>query len=158
MNALRLWFSGRSLRERRLILVAGALALLVLAWAVVIRPLGDALSDAQAREADAVLRLGGAQAAVDAIRAGQANRAASPTGALADIVRTSADQAGFALASLDPAGANRVRVGIASAKGGALIGWLARLERDGVLVDAAQLTDHGDHTLGVDLTLKARGR
>lgn len=158
MNALRLWFAGRSLRERRLILGAAVLALLLLLWAALLRPLGDALSDARAREADAVLRLADTRASVEAIRTAQASRGAAATGPLADVVRASADQAGFAIASLDPVGADRVRVGIAAAKGGALIGWLARLERSGVLVDAAQLTDHGDHTLGVDLTLKARGR
>ena len=157
MNALRLWFAGRALRERRLILGAGALAVLVLIWLAVLRPLGDALSAARAREADAVVRLADTQTAVDAIRAGQASHAAL-AGPIADVVRASADEAGFALASLDPAGPGRVRVGIASARGAALIGWLARLERSGVLVDAAQLTDHGDRTLGVDLTLKARGR
>lgn len=158
MNALRLWFAGRSRRERWLVLGAAALALLVLLWLLLVRPLDDALSDARAREGDAVLRLAATQASLDALHAARAGRGVPLTAPLADTVRASADQAGFALASLDPAGPDRVRVGIASAKGGALIGWLARLERDGVLVDAAQLTDHGDHTLGVDLTLKARGR
>ena len=156
MNALRLWFAGRSLRERRLILGAAMLAVLVLLWFALLRPLDDALADARARETDAVMRLADTRASLDALRS--AGRAAPLGAPLADTVRASADQAGFALASLDPAGSDRVRVGIASAKGGALIGWLARLERQGVLVDAAQLTDHGDHTLGVDLTLKARGR
>ena len=157
MNALRLWFAGRSLRERRLILGAVALALLTLVWGGVLRPLGDALAGARERQEDAVLRLADTRTAVDAIRAAQANRTPL-TGSLADTVRASADEAGFTLASLDQQGADRVRVGIASARGGALVGWLARLERSGVLVDAAQLTDHNDHTVGVDLTLKARGR
>lgn len=159
MNALRLWFAGRSLRERRLILVAGALAALVLVWAGLIRPLGDALSSARERQADAALRLADTRAAVDAVRAARGSPlTGTPNGTLADTVRASADQAGFALASLDVQGPDRVRVGIASARGGALVGWLARLEGAGVLVDRAQLTDHGDRTLGVDLTLRARGR
>lgn len=158
MNALRLWFAGRSASERRLILIAAGLALLLLLWLALLRPLGDALSEARARNADAVLRLADTRASVDALHAAQTSHGPALTGSLGDVVRASADQAGFALASLDPAGPDRVRVAIASAKGGALIGWLARLERSGVLVDAAQLTDHGDHTLGVDLTLKARGR
>lgn len=155
MNALRLWFAGRSLRERRLILGAAALAALVLVWIGLIRPLGDALSSARERQADAALRLADTRAAVDAVRAA---RGRPLTGTLADTVRASADQAGFALASLDVQGPDRVRVGIASARGGALVGWLARLEGAGVLVDRAQLADHGDRTVGVDLTLRARGR
>ena len=157
MNALRLWFAGRSLRERRLVLVAAALALLTLVWGGVIRPLGDALANARARQADAVLRLADTRTAIAAIRAARSSRVAL-TGSLADTVRASAEAAGFTLASLDPQGADRVRVGIASARGGALVGWLAQLERSGVLVDSAQLADHGDRTVGVDLTLKARGR
>lgn len=158
MNGLRLWFAGRSLRERRLILGAAALALLTLVWIGVIRPLGDALADARERQVDAVLRLADTRNAVDALHAAQASRGAPLTGTLADVVRASAAEAGFTLASLDQQGPDRVRIGIASARGGALVGWLARLERSGVLVDAAQLTDHGDRTVGVDMTLKARGR
>ena len=155
MNALRLWFAGRSLRERRLILAATALAVLVLVWVGIVRPLGDALSSARERQAEATQRLAETRVSVDAVRG---IRAVSLPGSLADAVRASADQAGFALAALDSQGADRVRVGIASARGGALVGWLARLERQGVLVDRAQLTDHGDRTVGVDLTLRARGR
>jgi general secretion pathway protein M len=158
MNALRLWFAGRSLRERRAILAAAALAVMTLVWVGVLRPLDDALATARDRQRDAVIRLADTRAAIDALHAAQAGRAATLAGTLADTVRASADQAGFTLASLDVVAPDRVRVGIASARGGALVGWLARLEQTGVLVDAAQLTDHGDRTVGVDLTLKARGR
>ena len=158
MNALRLWFAGRSLRERRLLLVMAALAVVTIAWGGIWRPLDDALARASERQADAVLRLADTRTAVDAVHDAQAARGAAVTGSLADAVRASADTAGFTLASLDPAGPDRVRVGIASARGGALVAWLARLEAAGVLVEAAQLTDHGDRSFGVDLTLKARGR
>lgn len=156
MVRLRNWFEGRSLRERRLLLVMAALAVLTLLWAVVIRPVGDGLSSARARHADAVTRLGETQAQVATLREIQRTRARPLTGTLADAVRGEADQAGFALASLDQDGPDRVRVGIQSARPAALVAWLARLERIGILVDAAALTDKGDKTVAVALTLKAR--
>jgi general secretion pathway protein M len=51
-----------------------------------------------------------------------------------------------------------VRVGIAGARPAALVPWLARLEAGGILVDTATLTDKGDRTVGVSLTLKARAQ
>ena len=107
MNALRLWFAGRSLRERRLLLVMAALAVVTIAWGGIWRPLDDALARASERQADAVLRLADTRTAVDAVHDAQAARGAAVTGSLADAVRASADTAGFTLASLDPAGPDR---------------------------------------------------
>ena len=158
MTALRAWFAGLSLREKRLILAMLALAALTLVWAAIIRPVGDGLSSARERHRDAVLRLASTQAAIDSLHQLQARRTRPLTGMLPDIVRAAANEAGFALASLDQPAPDRVHVGIQSARPGALVPWLARLERAGVLVDNARLTDNGDRTVGVDLTLKERGR
>ena len=155
MTPLRLWFDGRAPREKKLLLVMVALAVLTLVWAAIIRPVGDGLSSARERHADAVTRLGETQAQVAALRTIQRNRARPLTGTLADVVRAEADQAGFSLASLDQDG-TRVRVGIQSARPAALVAWLARLERIGILVDTATMTDNGDKTVGVALALKAR--
>jgi general secretion pathway protein M len=38
-----------------------------------------------------------------------------------------------------------------------MVGWLARLERAGIVVDAATLADNGDRTVSARLVLKARG-
>ena len=43
-----------------------------------------------------------------------------------------------------------------SARPGALTAWLARLERAGILVDSLTMTDKGDRTVSVTMTLKAR--
>jgi len=158
MTGLRAWFQSRSLRERRLILAMLALAALTLVWGAIIRPLGDALSAARERHADAVVRLATTEAAVDTLRQIGARRTRPLSGTLPDVVRAAANEAGFALASLDQQAPDRVHVGIQSARAGVLVGWLARLERAGVLVDNARLTDNGDRTVGVDLTLKERGR
>lgn len=156
MRGLRAWFDARTLRERRLILVMLALMALTLAWGAVIRPLGDGLASARERHRDAVLRLAGVEARVDAVRAAVRDAGTGSPGPLADAVRLGADRAGLALATLDPDGADRVRVTVASARAGALVGWLARLEENGVLVDRAQLTPNGDRTMGAQLTLRAR--
>lgn len=156
MRPLLAWFDGRSLREKRLLLVAAALAVLALLWGGIVGPVGDALSSERERYADAVMRLGSTEARVDAV-ADIARRRAVPGGPIAGIVRAAAEQAGFALASLDPAGPDAVKVGIQSARPAALAAWLAQLEASGILVASASLTNNGDRTLGVTLTLKARG-
>lgn len=157
MTAWRAWFDGRALREKRLILVMLALLALTLVWYGVIRPVGDALSSARGRHADAVIRLGETQARVEAIRDIDRHRPPPLTGSFADGVRARAADAGFALASLDQDGPDRVRVSIQSARPAALIPWLARIENAGILVDEATFTDNGDRTVGARLTLKARG-
>ncbi|WP_380787343.1 type II secretion system protein GspM [Sphingomonas sp. R86521] len=155
MSALRIWFDGRAPREKKLLLVMAALAVLTLIWGAIIRPVGDGLASARERHADAVTRLGETQAQVAALRAIQRGRPRPLTGTLADVVRIEADQAGFTLASLDQDGAN-VRVAIQSARPAALTAWLARLERIGILVETATMTDTGNKSVGVTLVLKAR--
>ena len=154
MTSLKLWFEGRSTREKRLLLVMAALMVVTLLWGGILRPLGDGLSSARERHADAVIRLGEAQAIADELR--QRRRRPALSGTLADTIRLSAEQAGFTLSGLTEDGPGRVRAQIASARAAALTPWLARLERGGVLVDQATLTDNGDRTLGVALVLRAR--
>jgi general secretion pathway protein M len=150
------WFNGRSLREKRLLLVMAALLVLTIAWYGVVRPLNDGVAAERQRHADAVIALGETAARVDAIRAVQRQRPAPLTGSFADAVRARADAAGFAIASLTEDGPDRVRVAIAGARPAVLVPWLARLEGAGILVDQATLTDKGDRTVGVQLTLKRR--
>lgn len=154
MSGVRAWFATRSLRERRLLLVAAALAVLTLLWGGIVLPVRDSLSSARERHADAVDRLGATIARVDRLNA--VRRRPPVAGDLTEIVRAEAADAGFALATADADGGGRVRATIQSARPGALAGWLARLESRGVLVDSATLTDHGDRTVGAVLLLKAR--
>ena len=152
------WFHARSLREKRLLVIMVALLGLTIIWLGLLRPLGDALSSERQRHADAVVRLGETQARVDALRQIGRQRTAPLSGSFADTVRARAAEAGFSVATLDEDGPGRVRVGIAGARPAALVPWLARLEAGGILVDAATLTDKGDRSVGVQLTLKARAQ
>lgn len=152
---LRTWFDSRAPRERWLILVMLALFAATILWAGLIRPVGDGLSSTRERYDDAVIRLGETQAranAVHAILRGHPQPLGAP---LPDAVRERADAAGFTLGSVDPDGDN-VRVVIPSAKAAPLLGWLAGMEADGVLVDAGTISGNGDGTVSAQLTLKAR--
>lgn len=154
MTSLREWFSGRSKREQRLLLVMVALAVVTFIWALVIRPMSDAMASERERHTAAVIRLGETQAAIDTLRQRRLMRPFA--GDLADTVRALAGEAGFAIASLDPDGAGGVRVAIPSARGAAMTAWLARVERAGLIVESATLTDNGDRTVAARLVLRGR--
>ena len=155
MTAVRAWFDGRSLRERRLILVMVGLLVLTLLWAGIILPVRDGLVGSRERYDAAVVRLATTQTEVDLLQA--AGRRRPLTGSLADAVRARAEQAGFTLTTLDEQGAGRVHITIQSARPPALSAWFASMERGGILIDAATLRDNGDKTVAADLVLKARG-
>lgn len=154
---LKTWFDGRSLREKRLLLVMAALALLTIVWGGIVRPVTDALSSTRERFAGAVVRLGDTESRVAAVQALQANKPPALSGPLDAIVRARADAAGFPLASTNPLANDRVQIAINSARPAALLAWIADLEASGILVDALNFTNNGDKTVAVQMTLKVRG-
>jgi general secretion pathway protein M len=155
MTGLRSWFAGRSLRERRLILVMLALLVVTIAWGGILLPLTDGLAAARTRHADAVLRLADTEARVAAIR-GTAR--AAPLGQpLEAEVRARADAAGFTVASLAPQGSDRVTLSIPQARPGAMFAWVAGLEEAGILVESMAVTNNGDRTVSLQLTLRSQG-
>lgn len=157
MNELRTWFNGRSLRERRMILVMLALLAVAIVWGLLILPVRNGLSSTRERYTDSVVRLGEAEAGLRAVKAIQRRRSGSVPLPLADTVRSRAEAAGFTLANLDPEANDRVRVSIATAKAGALMAWLAGLEDQGVLVDGLTISPNGGGTVTANMTLKVRG-
>lgn len=156
MSGLRVWFAARALREKRLILVMLALLAVTIVWAALIRPVRDGLSSARERHADAVIRLGQTLNEVGAVKAAQRAGIQPLTGQLADAVRARAEEAGFTLATLDQDGPDRVKISIANARPGALLGWIWGLEQAGILVEATALTPNGDQTVAAQMTLRAR--
>ncbi|MBX9815552.1 MAG: hypothetical protein A4S12_05975 [Proteobacteria bacterium SG_bin5] len=156
MSGLRAWLLGLSPRERLLIGVAGALALIVLLWFGIIRPIGEGLDAARDRQLDAVTRLASVRGAVAAVEPLAKAGAPQIGGSLEAVVRERATAAGFALTSVAPQADNALAIGMASARPAALFAWIAELEAQGILVDQLQTTDNGDRTLSVALTLRAR--
>ncbi len=156
IRQFRFWWGLRTTREQRMLLAMAAAIAITLAWLLVVRPLDDALADARERHARAVIDM--AQARGQADRIAVLEKAGSlPARPLAAIVSEKANEAGFANARVTPDG-DRVSVGIEAAKPPALFGWIADLERDGVIVDRLSARTNGDATIAVDATLRARRR
>ncbi|OYY91408.1 MAG: general secretion pathway protein GspM [Sphingomonas sp. 28-66-16] len=155
--ALRSWFSGRSLREQRLILVALALAAVTVLSFGIIRPVEDGLAAAKARQRDAVLRLATTESQLRALTELQRDRPPPLQAPLDSEIRARAAAAGFVLSNVAPQANNAVLVAIASARPSALFGWIGDLERSGILVESLTTTDNGDQTISVQLSVKARG-
>lgn len=156
MTALRAWFAGRTLRERILIGVMAALAGMLVVWGGIVLPVRNGLESARERQDDAALRLADTRARVAALTDLSRARPPALPGGMAAAVRASADAAGFTLQTVNEVGPGRVQVGLSSARGGALMAWVSRLEAGGVLVETMRLTDNGDRTLAAQMTLRAR--
>lgn len=155
--ALKIWFDGRTLRERRMLLVMVAAIVLTVIWFGVFLPLSDGLSSSRTRLDDAVVRLGNAQTELDAIKTLQKNRPQPVPGPLDDFIRQNAGDAGFALSNVAPQGDGRVQIAIPTARPGALFAWIASLERAGVVVASIDVSNNGDQTVAAQMTLMKRG-
>jgi len=147
------WWSERSLREQRLIQVMLGLAIIVLGWLLVVRPLMDMRDAAKERHAAAVVALGEARSrALPGATPGAP--AAGPVDAL--VART-ANEAGFTNARITSQGAERASVAVDSARPQVLFGWVARLEASGLRVERLNTRTNSDRTVGAEITLRKRG-
>ncbi len=155
-DRLRLWYAALSRREQWLVAIAGVLALATIVWATAVLTLG-AMQSAHSRHADAVRRLADTDARVKAVVEETRDRVAPPSGPLDTAIRDRAATAGFTLASDTLQADGSVDIAIASARAPVLFGWVAGLERDGLIVQRLAASDNGDRTLAVQMTLKKRG-
>ena len=140
---LERWWRALSRREQALVGTAAALALLVLAW-LVARGVVGAL-DAQAdRHRDAVARAARIEAKAALLAAAPAALRAAPVGALDQWLAQSAADSGLALDRNDPRGERAASIAIASARAPGLVGWLAALEDQGLVLDRVSITPGTD--------------
>jgi general secretion pathway protein M len=155
----RLWWSTRTQRERWLFLGAAALFAVVLAWLVIVRPLGMALDSAKARHDMAVIALGRVETRLDQIETARASPVAAPEGRIADIVLAEAVRTGFNTAETEPVGTDGVRVIIGAVRPQTFFAWVAGLEsRMGLSVEALTARPNSDETLSVDVTFRRGGQ
>ena len=147
-----IWWASRSPRERMLLGALLALLALVLVWLAIVRPLADALDAAKARHDAAALALGEARArqqgAVPPALAGPVDSIAARTAA----------EAGFPGARVVSQGPGRATIVFDAARPQALFGWVAEMERRGIVVERLRAQANADRTLSAEIVLQAARR
>lgn len=151
-----LWLA-RSARERWLLGVMAALAMLVVVWLLVLRPLADLLSTARQRHGEAIAELAEARSQAAAIAPLERNRPAALAGPIDAAVAAAASEAGFQLSAMQAEGQGRVSITIGAAKPQALFGWIAALEAQGYIVQSLSVSGNADRTLSAQIVFRARG-
>lgn len=152
MAALVNWWQRLSARERGLIGIMLALALMVLLSLAVVRPLAAYVASAQPRlEAAERLRSFALSARTPVGGAAQSAQSALP---LEERIRSTAAEAGFDSVTLSPSNGGFAIV-LPAARAPALYAWLKALEGRGVVVRSARIDTRSDATLAVALDLEA---
>lgn len=152
-DQLRDWWLSRTLRERVLLGILGALVVAILIWALVWRPANAFLADARVAQSDALDRYARTQAMVAEAKRAPTSATAVDVGA---VIAQSAIEAGFTLAKNEQRQAGQFSVSISSAKSRALFAWLGSLERQGVIAQSATVRSNGDGTVSFEATLRGR--
>lgn len=153
-DAVRLWWKGRSLREQRLLIVMAALAIVVVVWLGILRPLSDARAEARKRHGDTVVAVAQIEAEADRLKA--LPDRAGLTGAPIDVVRTEADAIAITPSLIQPDG-NGVRVDIPVIGGQALFTLIDRLRARGLSVDTLAARPEPGGSLVVTMRLLPTG-
>ena len=146
------WWEARSARERWLVGAMLALAVVVLGWLIVVRPLSDALDRAKMRHGDAAVALAEARARA-APTASARSTAAGPADAIA---AGTAAAAGFPGARIAAQGPNRASASLDAARPQALFGWIGQMEQAGLSVEQLRVQANADRTVSAELVVGAR--
>lgn len=153
---LREWFGARTPREQWLLTVMAAVFLPVLAWLLVIRPVGNAYDEALERHLLAIERHGRVASLVEAARA-QPGRSAIPRNVeLQLVVSEAAGMAGVTLAEATPAGQDRVAVSVANSSAAAAGEWVRSLEGRGLAVEEFRMTPTAEGGVNVSARFARR--
>jgi len=157
MTGIGDWWRGRSLREQRLLLAMTALLAVTILWLGIYRPVADWRAAARERHSEAVIARATVAAQAAALKRLGSRPAAAAAGPLAPIVAAAAQEAGFAAATVAPQGDRRASIAIPAARPAALLGWLAGLEAQGIVVERLSARANSDPTLAVDAVLSIAG-
>jgi len=154
MGPVQLWFSGRTLREQRMLIVMAVLLLATVAWLGVVRPVLAWRAAAADRAAAAAVTLAEVRASVALLGpAGPATR--PPAEGLEPLIRRTAQAAGLEVVTAMNA-SGHLGFQLSSVRSGPLFAWLAALETDHRLtVCNLGVVENADATLNVEGGLAA---
>ena len=150
-SSVAAWWDGRSLRERRMLAVMGALVLGVVAWLGVARPLDGWQADQARARAAAERQLVQIQTAV-AQRGARSTEAVDLQALVASTATAAGVQPTLGMSEGGRLGFRLDRVPTAQA-----FGWLAALEQGGAHIEELGVVESPDGTLGVTGALASGG-
>jgi general secretion pathway protein M len=156
VDPLRVWFLARTPRERWLILLMLAIALVVLSWLLVARPLVAGLEAARTRHAAAVQRHGAILAQLAQLENAPRVSVEAASAPLALRIADSATRAGVRLGGSEPRGASSVVVSIAAGPPTTALAWLRQLEAQGISVRELTISPAGQGSVTISATLSER--
>lgn len=150
------WWDGRTVRERRMLMVMAVLVAAVLAWLLVVRPVQAWQAGAADRRAEAEQTLAEVYAGLRVI-APASTPAPTSTEGLEPLVRRTAEAAGLTVVTtMAPGGGLGIQM--SQAPGRETFAWLAALETDhGIRVCSLGVMENADATLNIDGALGQGG-
>ncbi|MGD9812097.1 MAG: type II secretion system protein GspM [Sphingobium sp.] len=159
MESLRYWWNARAPREKILLAIMAALIASMVLWLGVYRPVESGLHDAALANAEATERHADVARKVELLQKGGLNTPiVSTTATIGQIVGQSAGEAGFTLDRMQERGVDHADVSIASARATALLGWIAKLEGQGVVLEKLSVNPSGaTGTVSAQISFKRAG-
>lgn len=154
--ALVNFWQGRSRREQWMLGVMVLLLAATILWLAVAMPLTRAIGDARERHAAAVVAQARIMAKIERLktmRQAPRTRLSQPLKLLID---QSANETGFTLTRSELVNRSVINIAIPNARPAALFGWIAALDRQGVVVEQITIRENADQTLVVDARLRGR--
>lgn len=149
LNSAEAWWSGRTLRERRMLMVMAALLLATAVWLGMVRPILDWRTAAAERAETASATLAGVRTAVASLGPSRAPTTA-PAEGLEPLIRRTAEAAGLDVVTAMSA-SGQLGFQLSRVQSGPLFAWLSALETDHRLgVCSLGVVENADATLNVE--------
>lgn len=156
-EAAKNWFIALSRREQIMVGVAAILALGVIGFFGIYRPVYGIATDAKRSFYEATMQAGRIEAKTQALSMPADKRPAEAIAALNLLLASEAAERGFTLDANTAQGSNRAEIAIGSARSTAFLSWLADLERRGVVPETLVIRRMDNGTVSVSAKLAKIG-
>lgn len=157
-EAAKNWFIALSRREQILVGIAAVLALGVIGFFGIYRPIYSIATDAKRSFYEATMQAGRIEAKTQALSMPADKRPAAAIAALNLLLASEAAERGFTLDTNTAQGASRAEIAIGSARSTAFLSWLADLERRGVVPETLVIRRMDNGTVSVSARLTKIGQ
>lgn len=154
MNRTIAWFRSLSLRERWLVSLAGALLGLIVGYYGIVMPVMDGVNDARRDRAEAVEREGRILAKIEQLNGPAVEQDNPVSGPLDPFIRQETSEMGLSVEDIRASGDDAVTFSFSQVTATALFGWLASLERRGLVVTDVDARPAAGSALSARISLR----